>query len=376
MKHLHLHIGLLIFFLVPYSLDASTNKKRKEFIKEISKSFSMEHEGSVSLNNRHGKMEVKTWDKPRVQIEIKIIVQAKDEQRAEDVFERISIGFDNGDDFVKAITDIRNKKNSGWAWTNYGSSDRDEFEVNYEVFIPRTSTLEVKNKYGDAFVAKTDGPVHADISYGNIRFEGVNNDLKLYLGYGDATVMKAESITGEVKYSKMSLRNAEDVDLNTRYSRMYVDNVVGMRTITKYDEYNINKVGTLRTEGKYGKFNIDYIGNLIADGKYTDYVIETISESADVVLSYGGLKIESLEDGFKTIRLDGNYANFKIITAPDAAYKIEASATYGDLGLPENMETTYKRDSGYSYRIEGFVSSAETESNIKVKVNYGDIRIR
>ncbi len=97
-----------------------------------------------------------------------------------------------------------------------------------------------------------------------------------------------------------------------------------------------------------------------------------------MVLSYGGFKIESLKEGFETIRLDGSYANFKITTDPAASYKLEASASYGDLGLPENMEVQYKRDSGYSNRIEGLVGdpSAIGESTIKVKVNYGDVRIR
>ncbi len=374
MKNFHLQIGLLFFLFLPLAV-MGTAEKRKEFTREINKSFEMNKNGSVFLNNKHGKMEVKTWDKSFVQIAVQIVVQAQDEQRAEDIFERINIGFENDDDFVKAITDIQQKKNKGWAWTGYGSSDRDEFEINYDVFLPMDARLDVKNKYGDAFIAETNGPVHAEIKYGSVRFEGVNNDLKLYLGYGDATIMKAESITSEVKYSKVSLRNASDADLNTRYSKMYVDNVENMRTITKYDEYHINKVGTLRTEGKYGKYNIDQIEKLIADGKYTDFIIGSISKSADVVLSYGGLKIESLKSGFETIHLDGNYANFKITTDPDIAYKIEANASYGDVGLPENIETTYKRDSGYSYRIEGTVGEG-SESAIKVKVSYGDIKIR
>ncbi len=375
MLNFQLRLSFFLLLFLPFSLIASETK-RKEYTKEISKSFDMNKEGSVYLNNKHGKMEVKTWDKPNVKIEVKIIVQAKDEQRAEDVFDRINILFESDEDLVKAITKIENKKSKSWAWANYSASDRDEFEVNYDVFIPKDAVLDVKNKYGDAFVAETNGPVHAEIGYGSIRFEGVNNDLKLYLGYGDATVMKAETITGEVKYSKVSLKNALDADMNTRYSQMYVDNVKSMRTITKYDEYNINKVGTLRTEGKYGKFNIDFVETLIADGKYTDYIIETIAKSADVVLSYGGLKIESLKDGFETIRLDGSYANFKITTEPNANYKIEASASYGDVGLPDNMISTYKRDSGYSYREEGNVGKANTGGVIKVKVNYGDIKIR
>ncbi len=350
---------------------------RKEFVKTINKVFDIDRTGSVAISNRHGKVDIKVWNKPVVQVDVKIIVQAKDEDKAEAVFDRISIQFQNEDAFVKAMTDIESKKKGWSSWNVWnGDSDRDDFEINYEVFIPKEARLEVINKYGDTFIAETDGPVNADIGYGSVRFEGVNNELKLYLGYGDATIIRAKELTGEIKYSKMNLRSAVDSDLRTKYSKIQIDDVQSMRTITKYDEYNINNVNSLRTEGNYGKFIINNIGKLVADGKYTDFMISSLTQEADVVLSYGGFKIESLKKGFSAVRLDGSYANFKINTTPDISYKIDANASYGDISLPENIETTYNRDSGYSNRIEGVVGKGSPTSYIKVKVNYGDIKIR
>ncbi len=374
MKIVQLHISLFFLFLMPFALLAEDDQ-RKEFVKEINKSYNISRKGDLTIINKHGKVDIKTWDKPMVKIDVEIVVQAKDGDRAEDVFERINIDFDNGSDFVKAITNISNKKNNTWQ-VLWPSSDRDEFEINYEVSMPHAGRLDVRNKYGDTYVAETDGPVNAEVGYGSIRFEGVNNELKLYLGYGDATVIKAESITAEVNYSKIGIRNADDADLNTKYSKVNIEHVGSMRTITKYDEFTINSAGTMRSEGKYGKFNINQIGKLIADGKYTDYIIGSLTSEADVVLSYGGLSIESLKSGFDNIRLDGSYANFKIITDPNISYKVDASASYGDVKLPEQINTTYKRDSGYSYRVEGTVGKGSSNSIIKVKVNYGDIRIR
>lgn len=377
MKKIQLHINLLILLFLPLGLFAIDDKGRKEYVKEINKNFDMQRKGELSIVNKHGKVDIKTWDKPEVKIEVKIIVQAKDDDRADDIFNRINVEFENGSDFVKAMTDIKSKKGHWTAWSNWNkSSDRDEFEINYEVSMPMDGRLEVRNKYGDTYVAETDGPVNAEVGYGSIRFEGVNNELKLYLGYGDATVIKAESITAEVNYSKIGIRSAGDADLNTKYSNVNIEQVGSMRIITKYDDFTIGKAGTMRTEGKYGKFNINQVGKLVADGKYTDYIIGSLSSEADVVLSYGGLSIESLKKGFNNIRLDGSYANFKIVTDPDINYKVDASASYGDVKLPEHIAVTYKRDSGYSYRIEGVVGQGGSESMIKVKVNYGDIRVR
>jgi len=377
MKKYHLHLFWSLLLFLPLGILANDNIQKKEYVKEINKTFDASRKGELAIINKHGKVDIKTWDKPEVKIDVKIIVQAKDGDRAEDIFERINIDFNNGDDFVKAVTNISSKKKSTSMWSGWGTaSSRDEFEINYEVSMPNDNRLDVRNKYGDTYVAETNGPVNAEVGYGSIRFEGVNNELKLYLGYGDATVIKAESVTAEVNYSKIGIRYADDADLNTKYSKVNIETVGSMRTITKYDEVTINSAGTLRTEGKYGKFNINQIKKLIADGKYTDYIIGSLTSEADVVLSYGGLSIESLKEGFNNVRLDGSYANFKIVTDRNINYKVDASASYGDVKLPEDVKTTYKRDSGYSYRVEGLVGNGSDDSVIKVKVNYGDIRIR
>lgn len=374
MKKINLYLALLF---LPLGLFAHDDIQKKEFVKEINKAFDMDRKGQLSIINKHGKVDIKTWDKPEVKIDVKIIVQAKDEDRAAEIFERINVAFNNDTDYVKAVTDIKSKKGSWSKWSSWGTaSSRDEFEINYEVSMPDDGRLDVRNKYGDTYVAVTDGPVSAEVGYGSIRFEGVNNELKLYLGYGDATIIMAETVSAEVNYSKIGIRNANDADLNTKYSKINMEKVGSVRAVTKYDEFSINEVGTMRIEGKYGKFNINQINKLVADGKYTDYIIGSLKSEVDVVLSYGGLSIESLKKGFDTVRLDGSYANFKIVTDPGIDYKVDASASYGDVKLPESISTTYKRDSGYSYRVEGVVGGGIPSSIIKVKVNYGDVRIR
>jgi hypothetical protein len=374
MKKFNLYLALLF---LPLGLFANDDDQKKEFVKEINKVFDMDRKGELSIVNKHGKVDIKTWDKPEVKIEIKIIVQAKDGDRAEEIFERINVAFNNDVDYVKAVTDIKSKKGSWSQWSSWGTaSSRDEFEINYEVSMPNDGRLDVRNKYGDTYVAVTDGPVNAEVGYGSIRFEGVNNELKLYLGYGDATIIMAESVSAEVNYSKIGIRNAGEADLNTKYSKINMEKVGSARVVTKYDEFNIYEVGTMRVEGKYGKFNINQINKLVANGKYTDYIIGSLKSEADVVLSYGGLSIESLKKGFDNVRLDGSYVNFKIVTDPGIDYKVDASASYGDVKLPENMKNTYKRDSGYSYKVEGIVGEGTPTSIIKVKVNYGDVRIR
>ncbi len=371
-------LNTLLFFIlfIPGFLLAD-ELKRKEFTKEISKVFSMNKNGEFILQNKHGKVDIKTWNKSSVKVDVLILVQAKDEENAAEVFERINIDISNDDNFVKAITRIESKKKSGWGWnTSTWNDDKSDFEINYEVFLPNTATINITNKYGDAFIAKTDGLVNANIGYGNIRFEEVNNTLNLKLSYGDASVNYAEEIKSEIKYSKFRINKTGDADINTKYSNINLGEINSLRSTTKYDEYNIEKVNIFRTEGNYGKFKINSVNEFISEAKYTDYIIRNLNKEADIILNYGLVEIENISPDFEDIRMNGSYVNFHIENTPEVPYRLEASASYGSLELPEFSVCTYQRESGYSNKMEGEINGENSDKSIKIKVNYGDVRIK
>lgn len=371
------HLLYILCLLLPLgALAKGDNSKRKEFVKELKREFKMQENGVFSVANKHGEVNIKTWDKAEVKVDVKIIVQALDEERAAHIFERIQIEIKNGKDFVDAITHISKKKKSSMYWSSWnGAESRDEFKIDYEIYVPSTAVLHINNKYGAAFVAPTNGLVKADISYGSIRIDEVNNDLSLDLNYGNATILKATSVVAEVNYSNFGIREAGDIDLNSKYSKLKIEKVNTLRIFTKYDEFNIGDAGSIRSEGKYGKFQISEVNQLIVDGKYTDYLVGMLGKNADIQLVYGGLQVESIKKGFGEIRLSGSYANFKIMTEHNSSYKIDANISYGEVSLPDNIEKTYERNSNYAYKVEGQVGEASS-SCIKVKVSYGGVEVR
>ena len=75
----------------------------QEFTKTIKKEFDITRDGTTNIKNKYGKVDIKTWDKNRVKIDVRIVVNARSEKSAQEVFDRIDIGFSNGYPFRQTL---------------------------------------------------------------------------------------------------------------------------------------------------------------------------------------------------------------------------------------------------------------------------------
>ena len=208
----------------------------QEFSKTIKKEFPISATGLVDLTNKYGKVDVQTWERNRVKIDVTIVVDARSESAAQEVFDRIQIDFSNDDDFVKAATSIE----SGNSWWG-GWNNKTEFQVNYEVYMPATCNLELENQYGNATVAAISGNADIEVKYGDFQLEGVGGDLKVELGYGNGTVVKARDMTADVAYSKININDAQDISFDTRYSKIYLEKGATIKAESRYDQFTMAK---------------------------------------------------------------------------------------------------------------------------------------
>ena len=59
-----------------------------EFTKTIKKEFDITSDGTTSITNKYGKVEIKTWDRNRVKVDVTIVVKASSESKAQEVFDQ------------------------------------------------------------------------------------------------------------------------------------------------------------------------------------------------------------------------------------------------------------------------------------------------
>lgn len=368
-------LSLVLLLLVQISTVArAEDGERREFTKVIKKEFDINKNGTTALYNKYGKVDVKTWDKNRVKVDVTIVVNASSEATAQKVFDRIDIKFFNNEGYVKAETYIEPQKNDWWDW---GGSNRSDYSINYEVYMPPTNNLELTNKYGDSYVAPIEGVAKVDIKYGNIKMQGVKNNANITLGYGNGSIVNAYNVTADISYSNnMSFGDVRDVEVTSKYSKIKFEKVDNIRSNTKYDSYDITTVQDLRNDGKYDNFRIGSAQNVVVISKYTQVNVDKLKNLLDLNMEYGGSSVGMVSKDFTNVNLIGKYTDFKIALESGTNFKLDASANYAGIAYPSDLNVSYEKEKGTSHEVKGHVGKQDTGGTIIARVNYGGLKVR
>ncbi|NNE30500.1 MAG: hypothetical protein HKN16_12750 [Saprospiraceae bacterium] len=367
-------ILLGILFLAPGFLIAGMGPLSKtEFKKEIKKEYSVNPTDRLNINNRYGEVNIKTWDQDKVNIEVTIVVQAKNQETADEVFKRISIDFNQGGGEVRASTEIESKKSSWGSWL-WGDSGKAEWSINYMVHMPAQHSLTLANKYGHSYVESFSGDGDMNIKYGNLNAANVGGDFDIYLGYGNATVGSVGKTNGQVKYAKLVMEKCADATMDIKYSKWNVDEAGSVRLTSGYDDINFGTVNELSGYAKYGNLDCENLADLRLEGKYTDIDIVHLTNSADINLGYGGITIEHIKSGFSNIDIESKYAGIKLGPDSDAAYAIDASVTYAGIKYPEGLTVERDINESHTHKLSGY-HKTKSGGKIRIKSSYGSIKI-
>lgn len=346
---------------------------KREYTKTVKKEFDIAPNGTTYLSNKYGTVTVKTWDRNRVKISIDIVVDASSEEKANDVFDRISINFSNANDYVKATTEIESKKSSWWGgWT---SDEKSDYKINYEVYLPASNNLDLSHKYGDAYVAEMEGKVHLDLKYANFKVEGVGDDSTIDFAYGNGSIKTAKDLNTTLAYGKLDIETAHDVSLTTKYSQIRIATAGDIRCETKYDTYQLANIANFKNYGKYDNFSITSARNVSLSGKYSSIEVDKVSQSIDLDMEYGSAAY-GLAKEFEEATMNGRYTDFKINVPSSAAYKLDAMSTYAGISYPSELEVSREVSKSSSQEVIGYSKNRNASAMIKARLNYGGLKVR
>lgn len=345
----------------------------REFTKTIKKEYDITANGNIHLSNKYGKVEVKTWDKPRVKVEVAIIVNANSEAQAQEIFDRISIQFANTTSLVKVETIIEpTKRTWWWSWGNTPS----DYKINYLVFMPPSCNLDLYHRYGDAFVAELKNRALINIKYGNFKADGVGEHATVDLAYGNGTLTKAGYLQGAIAYGNFSCTELKDADLATKYSKINIERAGTMRTTSKYDEYKLAAVQELRNTGNYDNFDIRSASAVYMNTRYSNLKLEHLHQAIDLTMAYSSLVIQKVARSFSQVNLVGKYSDFKLNLEPGADARVEATGSYAGIGYPTNMTVSYEKEQSQSKEVRGHIGTSSSKGLIKAQLSYGNLKLR
>ncbi len=335
--------------LLLMSFVISITYSQDNFSKKYEKTFTVNENSLFKLSNKYGEVHIETNTSDKVEIIVSVDVEAKSKEKADEMFKKVNIKFDESGNTISATTEI--------------DGSIKETSINYKVKMPETLQIELFNKYGFTFIDKLKSNSIIIVKYGKLQINELltselENKAVVQIKYSEGTIDKCDYLDLDVKYSEMEVNESRVVNLNSGYSKMNFDKAYILKAISKYDP----------------GFTVNEATKLVLEGKYSAYDIGKLHSSLKGVIKYSNLRVETLMTGFENVFVSSKYGNVKIYTDEDASYKLNAKTEYGSITCKGKVIET---DHGNTEVSSSFVGNdKDSTSKITIAAEYGNVTVK
>lgn len=300
--------------------DGDKESKKYEFVKNkaVNKSYSVGSNDRLSIDNSFGRVEVRTWDRSEIKVDVSVEVSASKEDLAQRIIDGITISESQSGKEISFKTSMKGNNNNG------SKNEKSTMKVNYLISMPASNRLNISNDFGATVVPDMKGEVELESKFGSLTAGNLSNVKRLQVEFGKT---KVESINGGnvvIKYSNSSLgKISGNIKMNLEFS-----------TNVKMDLDD--QLSGLDVKASYSTVNLKPSANLSAN-----YTINT---------SFGSLKNNTAikfdgddDEGDKGPKFDHRY-NGK---SGSGNINIKVTTSFGSVILgepgPDDMKSKSKR---------------------------------
>jgi len=279
-----------------------------EFTKKYEKTYDVNRESQLIIDNRYGDITINTWEQQQVQIMVTITAESKKEDKAQRFFETVNIEFTNSPEMVKAVTSFSSKK-----------QNIKEFSIDYVIYAPGSLAYDLKNKFGNIYLPDLGGSLFLNLSYGEFDFGRLlneNNTLKISFSEGDIEAMTGGTIT--MSYSELSAEKLMDVQLNTSFSELDLESVEAVDIYSKYDEYKLGLADVVKL-----------------DCSFTEFTISMLNMAFTGDLDYGELVIKHTGIDMNDIYINSKFTDVFCGLTNSISWDFNAITEYSDIDFGE-----------------------------------------
>jgi hypothetical protein len=304
-----------------------------EKTKNYSKSYNVDGNDVINIDNKFGKITVITWAKSEVKVDVQIKVGANDEDKAQKLLDNVTIRDSKDGSGVSFKTYINQNDDDNGSWSNlFGKKNSvRKMEINYTVYMPAKNPLTINNKYGSTELPDLSGKLNINNSYGSLSAKSLSNPAcQIRVKYGSATI---GNLTGS------------DLDV------------------------------------AYGSLNLGDCDKLNADVSYGSAKIGRITTSGNINVKFSGaLKIEEVDKNVKNLSVNSSYSSVKLGVSDGQNADFDITVHYGSFnysGHDVNITSKTPADGerGYSptKTYKGHLGKGGSDKTITISTSYGSV---
>ncbi|MEP7144146.1 MAG: hypothetical protein ABI707_14785 [Ferruginibacter sp.] len=245
MKKINRSLSLLLLLLSQLSMFAQVeNEKNKkyEFVKNksVSKSYNVSSNDKLTIHNSFGSVEVHTWNKNEIKVDIAIDVSSNKADFAQRLLDNIVISDDQKSNEISFKTSINNSNNS--------KNTKSTMSINYSISMPAGNPLDISNEFGATIIPDYSGEVNLISKFGSLTTGSLKNIKKIEVEFGKANFESIANGAVSVKYSKAEFNKlVGNIKLNFEFcgsTKINMDNsVTSLDLKASYSTVNLQPVG-------------------------------------------------------------------------------------------------------------------------------------
>lgn len=308
--------------------------------------YDVDKGASLVIRNKFGDIHCQAWDESSVDITVTVKVDASSQEKANKVFDKISINLTGSRTKVEGITTV-------------GSISNADYSIDYEIRIPRWINVDLDNRFGDIYLDESDGSARINLEYGAMEANALNGPLtEMTIKFSNAEVGFMKDGTLNIEYGEWKLSGAENLKLYSRFSEISIEKLAKINVDSQYDEISIGSAGPVISISRFSELEFDKInGDFDFDAEYGDITVNYISAT------------------FKLGKVRNTFAGASLTFDPGASVSINAEMDFGELSYPDKRTSLSQETIGYTRNIyKGKIGTAAgTASQLTINSKNADV---
>ncbi len=302
---------LAVFLLSINTLIGQTEKK-------VNNSFNVGEAGSLTIKNSFGDIDIESFDGDKIEVEVTITVETRNQNDVQKYLDKIRIEVnESGNDVsLRTINDMN------------GGNRVKEFSIDYDVKVPRKTSLEIRNSFGNLTIESSEGNLNVDVQHGDASIGKVSSAgdkfHELRVQFGDLKVEGIGNVEIRVQHGDFMIENLNGGDIDLSFGEGNIERLSGRVNMDiQHSEIMIEEVHSdlqnMDVELQFSDFkasgfeNSDYEFDM--EGSFTDFDFRgnfTLKQREKGMNSESYLMYSGSEPGAKKVRIRGSHSDVNI----------------------------------------------------------------
>ncbi|MDW8348136.1 MAG: DUF4097 family beta strand repeat-containing protein, partial [Bacteroidia bacterium] len=293
----------------------TTPNKVQVVTKLVQKSIPIQNNQNLQFETKRAKLLLSPSTDNQIHIKISLIAKHTSKQKAEKDLQALTYQIIENQGTITLKNDIQRDK--------VNERVTSLLKTIYEVQVPSSVTVGIKQKYGE------------------IEIEKINSNLNIDCNYTDI---------------KLAQLHAEKVDIQTNYSDIVAKNCSGKFTLI--GSYNKVKIYQAHKMHLTGTFN------------YSEILIEDFSGEANINANYSEIEMSDIKET-QRMNIISNYSDIEFKDVQNLAhFGFDIAGNFSDIDIAEPLKKDFVRTMNRIVK-----NAAQGSPVIKITANYGDIEI-